>query len=95
MQRFQDHMETERLADCLIISAGELGDEAVDLFNAFRELEATRNIPAILLVNRANKDHAERAKVNDNHILLPMGLKIKQLRASLLQLLREEEPSSS
>ena len=28
-------------------------------------------------------------------LLLPLGLKIKQLRAKLLQLLREEEPSSS
>ncbi|MHB0958376.1 MAG: serine/threonine protein kinase [Pirellulaceae bacterium] len=95
LQRFEDHMATERLADCLIISAEELGDEAVDAFNTFCELETTRNIPAILLVNRANKEQIRRAKVNDHHILLPLGLKIKQLRARLLQLLGEQEPSSS
>jgi hypothetical protein len=88
-------METGRLADCLIISAGELGDEAVDAFNTFAESETTRNIPAILLVNRANQDHIRRAKVNDQHILLPLGLKIKELRASLRQLLCEGEAGSS
>ena len=55
----------------------------------------TRHIPAILLVNRDNKDQIQRAKVHDHRILLPLDLKIKDLRASLLQLLREEEPSSS
>jgi serine/threonine protein kinase len=95
LQRFQDHLETEPLADCLIFSAGELGDEAVDAFNAFGDAERTRHIPAILLVNRDNKDQIQRAKVHDHRILLPLDLKVKDLRASLLQLLREEEPSSS
>jgi CheY-like chemotaxis protein len=95
LQRFQDHLETEPLADCLIFSAGELGDEAVDAFNAFGDAESTRHIPAILLVNRDNKDQIQRAKVDDHRILLPLDLKVKDLRASLLQLLREEEPSSS
>jgi serine/threonine-protein kinase len=95
LQRFQDHVEAEPLADCAIFSAGELGDEAVDAFNAFGDGEYTRHIPAILLVKRDRHDHIRRAQVDERRILLPLGLKIKDLRASLLQLLREEEPTSS
>ncbi len=94
-QRFDEHLDPEPLADCVIFSAGELGDEAVDAFNAFGEAEVTSHLPAILLVNRSNKDHIRRANVDEHRILLPLGLKIKQLRAKLLQLLREQEPSSS
>jgi PleD family two-component response regulator len=94
-QRFEDHLEPEPLADCIIFSAGDLGGEAVDAFNKFGEAESTRSIPAILLVNRSDKEQIRRAKPNDHRILLPLGLKIKQLRARLLQLLREAEPSSS
>ncbi len=95
LNRFEDHQEAEPLADCVIFSAGELGDDAVDAFNALGESDVTRHVPAILLVSRANKEQIRRAKVDHHRILLPMGLKIKHLRAKLVQLLREEEPSSS
>ena len=94
LQRFEEHLESERLADCVIFSAGELGDDAVDAFNAFGEGEETRDIPAILLVKRDNKDQIRRAKTSDRRIMLPIGLKIKQLRAKLLQLRREADPDS-
>jgi serine/threonine-protein kinase len=95
LQRFEDHLEQEPLANCVIFSAGDLGDEAVDAFNVFGQQETTAHIPAILLVKRANKEQIRRAQSNEHRILLPLGLKIKQLRAKLMQLLREEEPSSN
>lgn len=95
LQRFEVHFEEEPLADCIIISTRELGDEAVDAFNEFGEDEATKNIPAILLVNRSNKHQLQRARTSDRRILLPLGLKIRQLRAKLIQLLKEGEPSNS
>ena len=64
-------------------------------FNTFGEDETTKNIPAILLVKRTNKAQIQRAQVREHRILLPLGLKIKQLRAKLFDLLKEEEPSSS
>jgi serine/threonine protein kinase len=93
LQRFVNPDSTGPPADCVIFSAGELGDEAVDTFNRFGECEETQNLPAICLVRRANKDHIRRASVNDHRVLLPLGLKIKQLRAKLIQLLSEHEPS--
>ncbi len=94
LQRFEEHLEQEPLADCVIFSAGELGDNAVDAFNAFGENESTRVLPAILLVKRTNKDQIRRAAASDHRILLPLGLKIKQLRAKLLKLLKQQEPSN-
>ena len=85
----------EPLADCVIFSAGELGDEAVDAFNAFGEDEETKSIPAILLLNRTDKELIRKAQASDHRILLPIGLKIKRLRAKLVELLKEQEPSSS
>jgi eukaryotic-like serine/threonine-protein kinase len=95
LQRFQDHVDAEPLADCAIFSAGELGDEAVEAFNALAEGETTRNIPAILLVNRENQSRVSRAKLDDRHIALPLSVKIGELRSSLVQLLRDEAASGS
>ncbi len=80
LQRFEEHMDHELLADCVIFSAGELGDEAVEAFNTFGEHEGTRNVPAILLVRRSNKDQIRRANAAEHRLLLPLGLKIKHLR---------------
>ena len=94
-QRFDEHLEQEPLAECIIFSAGDLGDEAVDAFNDFGEDDLTRNIPAILLVKRTNKDQIRRAKTSDRRVLLPLGLKIRQLRTKLLELLKAQEPTNS
>ncbi len=95
LQRFRDHLETDPLADCVILSTGELGDEAVDAFNALIEDERTQRTPAILLVNLENQHRVQRAKVDDHRILLPLSVKIKDLRDHLKRLLHEAEPSSS
>ncbi len=95
LQRFEDHLDADPLADCVIFSAGELGDAAVDAFNAFGAAEHTRHLPAILLVRRNNPDQARRAQTGERRIVLPLDLRIKELRAKLLQLLREEEATSS
>lgn len=95
LQRFHDHAGTEPLVDGVIFSTGELGDEAVDAFNALGEADATRQVPAILLVDRRNKEQIRRAHTQEHRILLPLGLKIRQLRASLHRLLQQRAPTES
>ena len=80
IQRFEDHREIETLADCVIVSASELGDEAVEVFNRLGESEHTKHLPAILLVKRDDQHHTARAKTCEHRVLLPLGLKIKDLR---------------
>lgn len=95
LQRFAVHYDPEPLAHCVIFSANELGDEAVDAFNEFGNVEEIKDIAAILLVDRQNKAQIKRAATSDRRIVLPLGIKIKQLRAKLLQLFQEDEPSDS
>ena len=91
LNRMIENYDPEPLADCIIVSADELGDEAVDAFNRLGEVEETKGIPAILLVSRKNKDQIKRAVSGEQRILMPLGIKIKQLRARLLQLLKGTE----
>ncbi len=91
-QRFEDHDEQEPLADCVIVCADELGEEAIDFFNQLGEEEATKDLPAILLISRSHKEQIRRAEISDHRVILPMGIKIKQLRAMLLKLLRQQQP---
>jgi len=95
LQRFQEHVDAEPLADCVVFSAGELGDEAVDAFNALAAGEHTSQLPAILLANPENQARLQRAQLDERHISLPLNVKVKDLRATVLRLLRKEEPSSS
>jgi len=95
LHRFAEHLDEEPLADCVIFSAAELGDDAVDAFNVFGEMDETKSIPAILLVRENNKTHIERADVTDHRIVLPMGSKIRNLRGTLLKLLQQGAPSNS
>ena len=47
LARFEDDAKS---ADCVVFSTGDLGESALEAFNAFGEGEATRNIPAVLLL---------------------------------------------
>jgi hypothetical protein len=77
----------------VIVCADELGDEAVDFFNKLGEDEVSKDLPAILLISRGQKEQIRRAKISDHRVILPMGIKIKQLRAMLLKLLRQQQPN--
>ncbi len=94
LQRFADHLDQEPLADCVVFSAIELDNEAVDAFNAFGEMEETESLPAILLVRDTSKDHIHRAVTNDHRVMLTIGSKIKRLRSTLKRLLEQAEPTS-
>lgn len=74
-------------ADCVIFGASELGSRAVDAFNQFASDEATGETPSILLVDRRQTHIIESARRGSNRILLPLPLKVRELRAALKKLL--------
>ncbi|MEM6979774.1 MAG: protein kinase [Planctomycetota bacterium] len=84
LARFNDD---EAPADCVIFGAAELGSDALDAYNAFTENEATSEVPAILLVDQRQTHIIGRAKRAPNRQLLPLPLRVKQLRVALIQLL--------
>ena len=83
LQRFAE----EPPAECAIFSTTEMGQEAVDAFNKFGEMDHTKHIPAILFLDEKRQDMAGLAQVTDHRVLLPMPLKVRQLRAILLKVI--------
>ena len=79
----------ERPADCVIFGAAEMGAEALDAFNRFADGEVTGEVPSILLVDQKQRSIIAGARRGKNRLLLPMPLRVKQLRAALVRLLAE------
>jgi len=83
LQRFEETPP----AECVIFSTTEIGQEAIDAFNKFGAMDKTKQIPAILFLDEKRQDMAGLAQVAEHRVLLPMPLKVRQLRAILLKLI--------
>lgn len=77
-------------AECAIFSTLEFGQDAIDAFNRFGELEAGRKTPAILFVDDKHRAAAKQAHHAAHRVLLPLPLKVRQLRSTLLGLLKPQ-----
>jgi eukaryotic-like serine/threonine-protein kinase len=84
IQRLEDD---SKAADCAIFSTQELGADALAAFNRLGAMEATAEIPAILLVDQRLKGLMQSAQTAGHRVLLPMPLRLKELRNKLLELL--------
>jgi serine/threonine-protein kinase len=85
----------EKPADVVIFSTTELGQAAVDAFNQFGSNERTRLVPAVLFVAEHNRQLADQAHAAAHRVLIPMPLKVRQLRAILLKLLQPAGAANS
>ncbi|MBC8351895.1 MAG: protein kinase [Planctomycetes bacterium] len=74
-------------AECVVFCTTEMGEEALDAFNSFGENEDTKDISAVLFIAEKHQDFGTRAATAEHRKLLPMPLKVRQLRAILLKLL--------
>jgi eukaryotic-like serine/threonine-protein kinase len=74
-------------ADCVVFSASELGNLALEAYNKFASDEHTCSIPAIMLVDRRQTHIIDGARRGSNRKLLPLPLKVRELRGALIQLL--------
>jgi tRNA A-37 threonylcarbamoyl transferase component Bud32 len=75
------------LAGCIVFGTGELGEAAVDAFNRFATQEATKRVPAILLVDQKQKRLIKNAKLDELRVVVAMPLKFKEFRGVLKGLL--------
>ncbi|MCE2812953.1 MAG: protein kinase domain-containing protein [Planctomycetota bacterium] len=73
-------------ANCLILGATNLGNEALDAFNQFVSNEHTKHLPAILLVDPKQQHIVRGANTSERHVLIPMPLKVRELREALVHL---------
>lgn len=74
-------------ADCVIFSAADLGGLALEAYNQFASNEHTCSIPSILLVDKRQASIIQGARRGPNRKLLPLPLKVRELRAALIHLL--------
>ncbi len=85
IERFQG--DASRPADCVVISAADLGENALEAFNELATSEETSDLPLVMLVDPKQQHIVRASKTNEKHILLPMPLKVRDLRAALIQLI--------
>lgn len=79
--------EDDPPADCVLFGAAELGNLAVDAFNRFGSDDHTAHIPALLLVDRRQQHIIRAAQRAPHRRLLALPLKVRELRAALVNLL--------
>lgn len=79
-------------ADCIVFCAPDLGNLALQAFNTFTQQEHTKNIPAIMLVDPKQQHIIRGANTSPKHVLLPMPLKVRELRQALAKL-TEKKPA--
>ena len=84
IQRLEDDAKA---ADCAIFSTQDLGADALAAFNRLGAMEATAEIPAILLVDQRLKGISQAAQTAGHRVLLSMPLRLKELRDKLRELL--------
>ena len=79
--------EEDPPADCVMFGASELGNLALEAFNKFASDEHTSDIPSLLLVDKRQSHIINGARRGANRKLLPLPLKVRELRSTLIGLL--------
>jgi serine/threonine-protein kinase len=82
--RLRDEIQT---ADCAVFSTKELGGRALAAFNQLAEDDHTQDIPCILLVDQRQINQLDGVHTGDRRVMLPMPLKVRDLRRTLRRLL--------
>lgn len=83
--------DTNAPADIVVFSTSGLGEEALNAFNEFGDLPATKSVPAILLLGPKHLDWASRAKTNDWRTTVGTPIKWKRLLALFEKIMPAEK----
>jgi serine/threonine-protein kinase len=80
MARFFDDY---RAADAVLFTTANNGRAALETFNRFGQEPATRERPAVLLLDQVHHDWLEEANTADHRVVAKMPIKMRQLRELL------------
>jgi serine/threonine-protein kinase len=75
-------------ADCAVFCAQYLGPAALQGFNEFGAAEETKEIPAVLFADAKQTNLIKSAHLAPHRLLLTAPLKVRELRETLVKLLR-------
>ena len=73
-------------AQCLVFSAVELGERAVEAYESFTTNPGTMGIPSILLLGKEHSAWMNRTDGREHHVVLQMPITVGKLREVLDQL---------
>ena len=92
LERFQELDPAETMpADCILFGCAGLGKEGIKAFHKFTTTEETSEVPAILLVTKAQAAMVRQEWVDkDCHQALKIPLNFKRLKKALRKLLNIE-----
>jgi serine/threonine-protein kinase len=72
-------------ADVILFTTSNNGRAALEMFNRFGQEAATRDLPAVLLLDQTHHSWEKEAKLSDHRVVAKMPIKMRELR----ELLRE------
>lgn len=87
MTRFFDD---QRAADAVLFTTSSNGRAALDTFNRFGQETATRDLPAVLLLDQIHHGWEEEAKVAEHRTVAKMPIKMRELREVLLEAMQKK-----
>jgi len=87
VERFVD---TPTTAHCVVFNAQSLGQAALEAFNRLGQEARTEHVPAVLLLDKSQRDWEQQAQKAEHRIVLAMPIKMKELRSRLSQLVSAE-----
>jgi len=83
--RFEDD---ESVADCVVFGTGEMGVVGLNAFNLFATGDITKDVPAILLVDKRQEAQVKKeAKLAEHRVIVSMPLKFKDIRLAIRDVL--------
>jgi hypothetical protein len=77
--------------DAVVFSAQELGEAALDGFNALGEDGKTKFVKAVLLLAENQKEWQSRVFTAKHRVVLTMPITMKELRATMTTLLEGKQ----
>jgi CheY-like chemotaxis protein len=86
LQRFRQDIT---IADCALIDARGIGQQAVEVFNEMGEDKQTGNLPVVLLLDGNQRQWAQRASTAAHRVVLTMPVTMKQLCGTLARLVKQ------
>ena len=81
---------TSQAADVVLFTTSNNGRAALEVFNRFGQESATRDLPAVLLLDQNHHDWEEEAQVAEHRVVAKMPIKMRELRELLVEVVRKK-----
>jgi serine/threonine-protein kinase len=82
--------DDQRAADGVLFTTSNNGRSALEVFNRFGQEAATRDLPAVLLLDQVHHAWEEEARLADHRVVAKMPIKMRELREVLLEAMQKK-----